>query len=180
MADDEIVTAAVLAVWLNLTSRRIQQLAAEGVIEKAGRGRYPLRDSVARYTGWLKRQLEDRNLGHPDDDARKESARYNAARADLAELELKQKLGQLAPTEDIELALSALLSGIRAQILAVPAETAQELAEAVEAAECHGIVEDAIHRALEEIAKVRIREVAPPRKATARSQAAQRAASESA
>ncbi|ESZ17511.1 hypothetical protein X735_12575 [Mesorhizobium sp. L2C085B000] len=43
------VTAAELGDVLNLTDRRIRQLAEEGVFERAGRGRYPLAGSVQAY-----------------------------------------------------------------------------------------------------------------------------------
>lgn len=165
MAVDKVVSATTLGAWLGLTARRIQQLAAECVIEKQARGRYPLESSVRNYVAWLRKQIEDRNLGRNDEPTREATARLQSARADLAEIELEEKRLELLPAADIEIAVGSLLAGVRAQVLAIPAETANELADASEPVECHGIVETAVRQALETIANLQIREVTAPKKA---------------
>jgi hypothetical protein len=45
-----------LALFLNLTPRRVEQLAREGAIPRDGRGRYLLRASVQAYIGHRRRR----------------------------------------------------------------------------------------------------------------------------
>ena len=49
------VGAAVLASLLGLTATRVQQLAREGVIPRAARGKYPVRSGVRGYVEFLRR-----------------------------------------------------------------------------------------------------------------------------
>lgn len=49
---------AEIAAVLNLQRRRVQQLAAAGIIPRAERGRYNLAESIAGYVRYLQDQIE--------------------------------------------------------------------------------------------------------------------------
>ena len=84
-----------IAKLLMLTERRVQQLTKEGVISKEGRGQYELAASVQGYITYLK----DRLAGDSDESGainhREQQARYQKARADLAEMDADEQRGDL-------------------------------------------------------------------------------------
>lgn len=90
-----------------------------------------------------------------------EKARLDAARADMTELDLAERRGELVPVGDVEFGLAALLSGVRTRILAVPAKVAADVATETKPAVCHEIVERAVHEALEQIANVKVAHLHP-------------------
>lgn len=51
---DLIVSVHTLAYYLDLSSRRIQQLSALGIIKKSGRGKYNLIPCIRSYIKYLK------------------------------------------------------------------------------------------------------------------------------
>ena len=129
-------------------------LARAGVEPAATDGRsvqYPTRDALTAI------------YGKSTIDAGDELAGLNRAKRELAELDLAERRGELAPISDMEREVVRLLSGIRTQILAVPAATAQELAVTEDAAECHGILETALHNALTALADAKITTSEKPR-----------------
>ena len=58
MADAKHVKADALARLFNLTTRRVQQLANEGIVVKVGRGVYDLLPSIHGYIRFLQDQIE--------------------------------------------------------------------------------------------------------------------------
>lgn len=57
-AEQGFYPVAQIAAALNLKPRRIQQLAAAGIIPRAERGRYNLAESIAGYVRYLQDQIE--------------------------------------------------------------------------------------------------------------------------
>jgi phage terminase Nu1 subunit (DNA packaging protein) len=95
---DEALSASQLGKLIGVTPRRVQQLAREQVIPRVGQ-RYPLRAAVRSYCAWLR----DRATGRDDDPARQ---RLTLARAEMAELELAKRRGELVEVDAV-LALDA-------------------------------------------------------------------------
>lgn len=91
------VTVSTLAKLFNLTSVRIQQLAADGIIQKSGRGQYDLWPSVRAYIAYL----QERKVNQWDsDDAsptelKKQQLRRIKEEADKLELQNAQTRGEL-------------------------------------------------------------------------------------
>src|SRR3972149_9929233 len=89
---------AVISKLLDLTPRRVQHLANEGVIPKAEKGRYELVPAVRGYI----RYLRDRAIGAdalPDESARASRARLLKAQAEAQEMENAKVRGELLPRE---------------------------------------------------------------------------------
>lgn len=107
-----------IAKLLMLSERRVQQLTAEGVIPKAERGRYELAPAVQGYIKYL----QERSLSSEKSpvDYHVEKARLTKAQADLAEIELAQKQGELAPISEFERAQTAMATQIRVNCLNIP------------------------------------------------------------
>lgn len=88
-----------------------------------------------------------------------EQARLHQARRELAELDLAEKRREFVPAAQVEAAWTKVATMIRAKILAVAVKVAQVLAATSDPKECHAIVEEALHEALEALAET---EIDPP------------------
>src|SRR4030067_1573387 len=87
---------AVISKLLDLTPRRVQHLANEGVIPRAERGRYELVPAVRGYI----RYLRDRSIGRDGEvssDVASERARLTREQADRGAMENAKARGELIP-----------------------------------------------------------------------------------
>jgi len=115
---------------LNVSERRIQQLAKEG-LPKEERGKYELGKCMLWYIRYLQVALEAsgrRDSGESEFiGAREERARLLRAEAELKEMELAQKRGQLVAIADVEAEYTSLVLSIKARIMAIPPRLAPEI-----------------------------------------------------
>ena len=141
---------AVISKFLNLTERRVQQLARDGIIPKAEKGKYDLVRSVQRYVQYL----QDRAYGNPDAprDTHHERARLIKAQADKTELEVAALRNQLIPIETIEHDWMQQVSACRMRLLAIPSKSAFQIAALKEPTEIERFLKRAIYEALSELA----------------------------
>ena len=110
-------TAKQLADLLELTPRRVQQLAAEGVFPKMARGRYPLVECVRAYIGYWRERAEGRFTDNELDEARlrREQLEVRKKMVEVAKVE-----GAVVDLADHEDSVRQLLGSIRAVLLAIP------------------------------------------------------------
>ena len=91
---DGSVDVGTLGKLLDLTDRRIQQLAAEGVIPKAERGRYPFVGAIQGYVRYLQERVSgDRSTS----DLSTERARLAREQADKVAMANAVTRRELAP-----------------------------------------------------------------------------------
>jgi phage terminase Nu1 subunit (DNA packaging protein) len=121
MASDDSVSAGVLADWLACTVKSVAELAARGVIERTGRGRYPLKPSVRRYAEHMRRVMTGRGEGTASE-ARGRLARAQAA---LAVLKARRLAGALVAAADVQSQWVSVMFSVRARLLAVPSRVQQ-------------------------------------------------------
>lgn len=98
--------ARIIARLLNITERRLQQLAREGLVPKAARGQYPLAGCVRSYIQYLQ------NAGQVDtSDPDKLSPFQKRAhyQAELDKLKLEQERGELIPRIEVEQEMAGVL-----------------------------------------------------------------------
>lgn len=86
---------------IGVSARRVQQLAREGVVPKAGRGKYPLAGCVQAYIAYWQRQAEEA-LSRGPANFKEARAKKVRAEAELKELELGLKRGDLVPVDVVE------------------------------------------------------------------------------
>jgi phage terminase Nu1 subunit (DNA packaging protein) len=141
---------AVIARFLNLTERRVQQLARDGIIPKAEKGKYDLVRCVQQYV----RYLQDRAYGNADAprDTHHERARLIKAQADKTELEVAALRNQLIPIETIEHDWMQQVSACRMRLLAIPSKSAFQIAALKQPTEIERFLKAAIYEALSELA----------------------------
>lgn len=136
-----------IAGLLDLSQRRVQQLVNEGHIPRVCQGQFRLVPVVRGYIGYLRDNTTSSGLGS-------EKRRLLAARADLAELVVARRVGDLIPVQTVELEWSAIVVNFRNQMLALAARAAPLVVAAKDVHEAHSIIESLILQALEELSKV--------------------------
>lgn len=117
--------AAELAALLDVSARRIRELAQEGVIPRAPGGRYETQASVRGYIATLRTAAKAKPRPDPEVaaaalDGRRERARLAKATADIRETELAQLRGELVAVRPLQVAMATMVTTVRNRILAVP------------------------------------------------------------
>ena len=126
----------------------MRQLSPEGVVPKAGRGRYELVPVVCGYIQYLKGRSPDASVMSIDE-ARQRKA---AAEAELVEIELARARGDAVSIEDVAKAWDGILTGVRARMLALPTKIAPLVTHETDQSLVQACIEDAVHTALGECA----------------------------
>lgn len=155
MATGNFQPVRVIARVLLLTERRVQQLAAEGVIPKASRGQYDFIESVRGYIRHLREQIEpgrSNKVTILDD----ERARLTRARASIAELDERERREELVPAVQIEKFLQSILSRVRQGVLTLPSRAAPKAHDAKTIQQVERIILTCCQEVLEEISKTRL------------------------
>jgi len=144
---------AVIARLLDLTERRVQQLARDGIIPASARtgperGRYDL----VGYVRYLRELATRSQTGAADFGV--ERARLIKAKADLAEMDAAVRRGDLLPAAQVEEAWIAVLARLRARLLVLPDRLAPLVHEESTIAGTRAQIRDAITEALAELASL--------------------------
>jgi len=112
------VSGRALGWLLSLTDRRIRQLADQGVLTKAGRGKYLLKESVEAYFGGkLKAETDARKAEDP-----LEAERVRRMRRENDEAERL-----LMPVEDAVAAFDTIIGSLVSDLASVPARVTEDV-----------------------------------------------------
>lgn len=146
----------VVAEWLDLSERRVQQMAAEGILPRADRGQYDLQACVKAYIHFLKSipgagSSEDQRI-----DYGKERARLVKYKADLTEMEAAQAKGELLQAEDVKNTWIEMVSHCRARLLALPTKLAPIVYAQKTLPEITAAIKQGVHEALAELSRTEI------------------------
>lgn len=140
--------AKTIAKLLMLTERRVQQLAKDGVIPKAERGRYELAPAVQAYIRFLQERVAG-NAGQASVDYHTEKARKIKAEADIAEIEAAKLRGEVVEADEVKRAWLVILGEVRAQLIGpVPTRIGARLIGVTEEAQIKSVVKDEISLAM--------------------------------
>ena len=108
-------SASQIGELLEVSSRRLQQLAAEGVIPKpAKRGRYDLAATVRGYVGFLRNRVTNT----PGGELRDQQIRETKERADKLALENERRRGVLVESETVFKTYENVFIVFRSKVLA--------------------------------------------------------------
>lgn len=118
---DFIVNTRETAEFLGLTERRINQLAADGVITKQESGKFDLRKISEEYY-LFKHGNSDGEL-----DLETEKAKHEALKCKLTEIKLVHTENRMHAAEDIERVLTNMLVTFRTRILGIPSAVSPKL-----------------------------------------------------
>ncbi len=138
------VNSASLEKMIGVSDRRIRQLAEEGIIVRAAKGRYKLMDSITNYILTLKVAMEAAGTDFSDGeiDLEEEKAIHERVKRHISELKLQVMKGELHRSGDVERVMTDMLVSIRARLLAMPTKLAPLLVARNDA----GYIRTAINR----------------------------------
>lgn len=121
-----IVTTKELAETIGKTERRVNQLAAEGVLKKLTSGKWDFVNNMEMYIKHLESKciideadLEKQKLQADVD--------YKRHKADMIKLEFEELERNMHRSEDVERFVGELINAYRSQLLSLPGLLAPEL-----------------------------------------------------
>jgi phage terminase Nu1 subunit (DNA packaging protein) len=147
------VDVGTLAKLFNLTAVRVQQLAKDGVIAKAERGKYELWASIRGYIKFLQERKVNQWSGEGGDENNyaKHRSRLTQAKADMAQIQAAAMRGSYHEAGIVEEVWVDMLMNCRSKLLSLPSRLAPKLRKEAEISAVKSILEDAICDALKEL-----------------------------
>lgn len=153
----------VIAALFELTPRRIQQLTREGILRatevKEGNRKvrkYELVPTIQRYVKFLAEKSKQKNISKSDQENESTKldgeARYKQAKAEMAEMELKEMRGELHRAEDVERIMTNHVFAVRSMLLSLPNRLAVDTANAKTKAEAAEIIKRGVYDILNQLA----------------------------
>ena len=124
--DSITVSAAVLGEMFGVTDRRIRQMAEEGIVIRASKGRYKLVDSIKSYLLTLKLAAEGVGVEVADGeiDFDEEKALHERVKRHISELKLQIMKGEVHKAEDVETVMMDMLVAFKTKIMGIPSKAA--------------------------------------------------------
>ncbi|MDB2414197.1 hypothetical protein N9W34_00320 [Rickettsiales bacterium] len=141
---------STIAKLFGLSERRVQQLAREGVIPKPEKNQYELIGCVRSYINYLQQRAFGQGVAPQD--THLERARLLKAQADMAEIELAERTGELVTVERVEADWSQMVTACRAKMLSIPTKTAYQISNLKDTHEIEKFLKRTIFEALSELA----------------------------
>jgi terminase small subunit / prophage DNA-packing protein len=123
----DAVSATRLARWLGVTTKTVRELAAKGIVERVGRGRYRLETSVSRYCDHIRRTASQRGGEASLATLRDERIRIAREQADALALKNAAARGEMLDAKEAEATWSSTLRNVRAGMLAVSSRCGSRL-----------------------------------------------------
>ncbi len=138
----EYRTSAQVAKVFRMTSKRVQQLTADGIIltvETPKGRRYDWDDTVERYIAHLTDKANCREkkgtVAKLEEDKLRAEAEIKQSKAKQAQMELKELQGKMHRAEDVEAIFTDHVMFLRSMLMALPGKLAVDLAGEHTAAE---------------------------------------------
>ena len=140
----KLYTSKVVAQWIGVTERRVRQLRDAGVIAETRPGLYELQPTIRRYIAFLG--------GEGKENYNAERTKLTAEKRKAAEMDNKQRRGDLHSTADFERGLKTMILNIRSRFLIIPAKCSPTIAAmGGDQAAIYDTLKKAIDEALEEM-----------------------------
>ena len=141
---------SAIAKLFDLTERRVQQLASEGVIPKSIKGKYELVPTVKGYINYLR----ERSIGKDQAPSDASTARIRLLTLQANKLEIENAIlnKQFLSVEDVKNTWFSMIARCRAILLAMPSKLANQVIGLNEAREAEELIKASVYEALEELA----------------------------
>jgi hypothetical protein len=159
MSAQSLVNTQTLAKLLLLSVRRVRQLTAAGILERARdpatgsevTGRYVLIQAVNAYVVYLRDQ--GRYADPAETDHQRSRARRMSALADIEQLRLGRIHGELHYAKDVEFCLTQMITAAKQRLLALPSRCCHALQGKTSPGEITRILTDEVQTALRELSE---------------------------
>ena len=138
------ITAVDLARVLGFNRSRVTQLETSGIIHRNQNAKYLLCESVYNYISSIKKK---KSVG-ADADYEKARARKMEAQADLQEMAVKKKRGELVEIQSVVDTVKSEYATTRQKIFAIPNKLARDIVHCESAKQAQGMMLEAINEAL--------------------------------
>ena len=141
-------------------TRRIEQLKSDGIIKGEGKPtRYNLAEAVKMYVEFLSDKAYGREKKETDSQLETEKLtaekRIKVAKAEMAELELKEMRGELHRASDVEAITTDHVLYLRSMLMALPGKLAVDVAAISSAPECADRIKQEVYSVLDSLANYR-------------------------
>ena len=153
ISEETVVSTSTLAYVCRISDRRIQQLTEDGILERIGRGRYLLIDSVHRYLSFL-----DRSEGVDTETAdfirqkKKAEADLMTSKALIKEMEARELEKTMISAEAVRTVTNDLVDFMGKKISNLPEVVAVPASKATSPSEASQIIRKAVYGIMNEIA----------------------------
>lgn len=147
----------VIAKIFGVSTRRVEQLKAEGVIVGHGRPtKYDLLPTIQKYIQYLSDKANGREQKKSTADIVEQKLQAEAnlkqSKAKVAEMQWKELDGQMHRSEDVEAMTNDLVFNVRSMIMALPGRLAMDVVQVSSAAEASALIRAECYKVLEELA----------------------------
>ena len=150
----------VIAKIFGVSTRRVEQLKTEGVIRGQGKPtKYDLLPTIQAYIKYLSDKANGREKKETDAQLETEKLtaekRIKTAKAEMAELELKEMKGELHRASDVEAITTDHVLYLRSMLMALPGKLAVDVASLNTAPECADRIKQEVYSVLNSLANYR-------------------------
>ena len=148
---------STLSETLQITSRRVQQLAKEGVVHKSGRGKYQYLKSVMGYIAYLSRLVPGKSIsdtGETAGDIKAEQCKLVSEKAMIAQMERKEMEGTLILASEVRRDAYTAAVNVRQAMMLVPDSLAPLLVEMDDSREIRAVLRNSITQGLIDASEV--------------------------
>lgn len=147
----------VIAQIFGVSTRRVEQLKTEGIIKGEGKPtKYDLLPTIQAYIRYLSDKANGREKKQADADLMTQKLeaekRIKSAKAEMAEIELKELQGKMHRAEDVEAIMTDHVFFLRSMLMAMPGKLAVDLAGTHTAAEQADRIKTEVYYILENLA----------------------------
>lgn len=155
---DRPVSAETLGRAAGRTGRYIRELAAAGRLPRDTKGKYPLFPANLELHRIGHAAKGQRPIGGSEATDTLDSARMQVALrdAELKQIEIDKRRGDLIPAADLEIALAVAINDCRTRLLALPKALAARLAAMTDEREVRDLLAAELHGTLEGLAATRV------------------------
>lgn len=153
---DGTVGTKELAELFGVSTRRVDQLRAEGIVEGTGRPtKYQLVPTIKRYIKYLSDKANGREkkqtTAQQEEEKLKAEVRIKKAKAKTAELELDELQGKMHRAEDVEAVVTGHVYEVRSMLMAMPGKLAIDVAALKTPAEVSERIRQEVYYILEHL-----------------------------
>ena len=157
---ENLQTSQVIAKIFGVSTRRVEQLKTEGVIKGQGKPtKYDLLPTIQAYIRYLSDKANGREKKETDSQLETEKLtaekRIKMAKAEMAELELKELKGDLHRSSDVEAITTDHVMAVRSMLMALPGKLAVDLATIQTAPEAAERIKQEVYAVLQQLSDYR-------------------------
>ena len=154
---ENLQSTQVIAKIFGVSTRRVEQLKTEGVIRGQGKPtKYDLLPTIQAYIKYLSDKANGREKKETDAQLETEKLeaekRIKMAKAEMAELELKEMKGELHRASDVEEITTDHVLFVRSMLMALPGKLAVDVAAINSAPECADRIKQEVYAILNSLA----------------------------